>query len=47
VALTLIAFASPGNAATVDTWLTESPRRGATSVALGLPFAGIPFLWFI
>lgn len=48
VALTLIALASPDRPATVGTWLSETPRRAAVAVALGLvPFAGIAFLYFI
>ena len=44
----LIRFAIPSNEASADTWLTNSERRDAVSMALGLlPFAAIAFLWFM
>ena len=47
-ALVLIHWAVPANPNDAGDWLTDSGRRRAVLVALGLvPFAGIAFLWFI
>lgn len=47
-AMILIRLSSPGDAARTGSWLGDSARRQAVSVALNLiPFAGIAFLWFI
>lgn len=46
----IVLFRSAGPAASGgdETWLTDSGRRGAVSLAMNLvPFAGIAFLWFI
>jgi hypothetical protein len=48
VALVLIRVSVPSDPARAGTWLSDSGRRAALSIALGLvPFAGIAFLWFI
>ncbi|HEX3715038.1 MAG TPA: hypothetical protein VHV09_19750 [Trebonia sp.] len=47
-ALVLLRLSVPANPRTAGTWLTDSGRRTAGSVALNLiPFAGIAFLWFV
>jgi hypothetical protein len=47
-ALVLIHWAVPANPSDAGEWLSDSTRRGAVLLALGLvPFAGIAFLWFI
>jgi hypothetical protein len=44
----LIRIAIPSTQDSVDSWLTDSGRRDAVSLALGLvPFAVIAFLWFM
>jgi hypothetical protein len=46
----IVLFRSAGPAASGgdETWLTDSGRRAAVSLAMNLvPFAGIAFLWFI
>lgn len=46
--LTLITIASPHRSTASGAWLTNTHKREALKVALGLiPFAGIAFLWFI
>jgi hypothetical protein len=46
--LVLLKVSVPANPAKPGIWLTNSTRRAAVSIALGLvPFAGIAFLWFI
>jgi hypothetical protein len=47
-ALVLLRVSVPSDPARTGMWLSDSGRRAALSVALGLvPFAGIAFLWFI
>jgi hypothetical protein len=47
-ALVLLRLSVPADSRTAGTWLTDSGRRTAVTVALNLiPFAGIAFLWFI
>jgi hypothetical protein len=47
-ALALLRVSTPANAGSAGAWLSDSGRRTAVSVALGLvPFAGIAFLWFV
>lgn len=47
-ALVLLRISTPADAGSVGGWLTNSGRRSAVAVALGLvPFAGIAFLWFV
>jgi len=47
-ALVLVRSAVPADPADAGQWLTDSSRRDAVMLALGLvPFAGIAFLWFI
>ncbi len=47
-ALVLLRVSVPANPALAGSWLTDSGRRAAVTVALNLvPFAGIAFLWFI
>ena len=44
----LLRLSVPANPGVAGTWLTDSGRRTAVTVALELvPFAGIAFLWFI
>jgi hypothetical protein len=44
----LVRSAVPGNPSDAGEWLSDSSRRGAVLLGLGLvPFAGIAFLWFI
>ena len=46
--LVLLRISVPGNPAVPGSWLSNSGRRTAVTVALNLvPFAGIAFLWFI
>ncbi len=46
--LVLLKLSIPSDPATAGAWLSDSGRRKAVSIALGLlPFAGIAFLWFI
>lgn len=46
--LTIITVSSPPSVTATGGWLTDTHRREALKVALGLvPFAGIAFLWFI
>jgi len=46
--LVLLRVSTPANPGNAGTWLTDSGRRAAVSIALNLvPFAGIAFLWFI
>ncbi len=46
--LVLLRISVPGNPAVPGSWLSDSARRTAVTVALNLvPFAGIAFLWFI
>jgi hypothetical protein len=48
VSLTLVTVSSPARVAATGGWLTDTHKREALKVALGLvPFAGIAFLWFI
>ena len=48
VALVLVRSAVPADPGDAGQWLTDSSRRDAVMLALGLvPFAGIAFLWFI
>ena len=47
-ALVLLKISVPAHPAAAGAWLTDSRRRAAVAIALGLvPFAGIAFLWFI
>jgi hypothetical protein len=47
-ALVLLRVSVPSDPAETGAWLSDSGRRAALSIALGLvPFAGIAFLWFI
>src|ERR1700684_210855 len=47
-ALALLRVSTPADAGSAGAWLSDSARRTAVSVALGLvPFAGIAFLWFV
>jgi hypothetical protein len=47
-ALVLLRLSVPADSRMAGTWLTDSGRRTAVTVALNLiPFAGIAFLWFI
>jgi hypothetical protein len=47
-ALVLIRTAVPQDPADAGEWLSDSSRRDAVLLALGLvPFAGIAFLWFV
>jgi hypothetical protein len=46
--LTIITLSAPRSVTVTGRWLTDTHRREALKVALGLvPFAGIAFLWFI
>jgi hypothetical protein len=48
VTLTLVTISAPARVAATGGWLTDTHKREALKVALGLvPFAGIAFLWFI
>jgi len=48
VALVLVRTAVPADPADAGRWLSDSSRRDAVLLALGLvPFAGIAFLWFV
>jgi hypothetical protein len=48
VALFLVRTAVPADPADAGRWLSDSSRRDAVLLALGLvPFAGIAFLWFV
>jgi hypothetical protein len=48
VSLALLRVSVPQDPAKAGTWLSDSGRRTALSIALGLvPFSGIAFLWFI
>jgi hypothetical protein len=48
VSLALLRVSVPQDPAEAGTWLSDSGRRTALSIALGLvPFSGIAFLWFI
>jgi hypothetical protein len=48
VALVLVRTAVPADPADTGRWLSDSSRRDAVLLALGLvPFAGIAFLWFV
>jgi MFS family permease len=47
-ALILVTLSSPANPTSEGSWMSESARRTAVTIALNLvPFAGIAFLWFI
>jgi len=47
-ALVLLIVSVPAHPAVPGSWLTDSRRRAAVTIALNLvPFAGIAFLWFI
>jgi hypothetical protein len=47
-ALVLVRTAIPGDPSDAGRWLSDSSRRDAVLLALGLvPFAGIAFLWFV
>ena len=47
-ALVLIRISVPANPAVAGSWLSDSRRRAAITIALNLiPFAGIAFLWFV
>jgi len=46
--LSLITVSAPAKVSATGGWLTDTHKREALKVALGLvPFAGIAFLWFI
>jgi hypothetical protein len=46
--LVLLQLSTPPDTAKAGTWLTDSARRTAVTVALNfIPFAGIAFLWFV
>jgi hypothetical protein len=48
VALVLVRTAVPADPHDAGQWLTDSSRRNAVLLGLGLvPFAGIAFLWFV
>ncbi len=47
-ALVLLRISIPAHPAVPGSWLTDSGRRTAVTIALNLiPFAGIAFLWFV